>query len=462
MIFESRKWEEIEVGQTAEFKRLCTADDFYVFAAASGNHNPVHLEAEDGDGDGVKEAYAPGMFVASLITAVLGNQLPGPGTLYRSQSLRFHDRAVAGEELCARVEVVEKLEGGMLRLKTEVTRVGDNAVIVEGEAVVVAPKNHLKFDALEVPGLISQRHRHFEKLLEKAEPLPDLVTAVVCPEEPVSLDGAILAAEHKIIEPLLIGHPEKIMAAAKELGRGVTKFEILPAETARDAARMAVELVNEGRAGAVMKGHLHTDALLKPMLDKATGLRVGKRFTHVFVMDVPGVVHPLIVTDAAINIAPDLETKVHIVQNAIDVAISIGIEVPKVGVLSAVETVTPAIPSSLDAALLSKMAERGQIKGGDVDGPLAMDNAVDLGAARTKGIRSNVAGRAEVLVAPGIDSANMLAKQLAYISHAEGAGLVLGAKVPVILNSRSDSGMARLASCAVASIHYHRTVGSQL
>ncbi|WP_337957656.1 MaoC/PaaZ C-terminal domain-containing protein [Thioclava marina] len=141
MIFESRKWEEIEVGQTAEFKRLCTADDFYVFAAASGNHNPVHLEAEDGDGDGVKEAYAPGMFVASLITAVLGNQLPGPGTLYRSQSLRFHDRAVAGEELCARVEVIEKLEGGMLRLKTEVTRVGDNAVIVEGEAVVVAPKN---------------------------------------------------------------------------------------------------------------------------------------------------------------------------------------------------------------------------------------------------------------------------------------------------------------------------------
>ncbi|MAQ38009.1 MULTISPECIES: bifunctional enoyl-CoA hydratase/phosphate acetyltransferase [Thioclava] len=461
MMFESRKWDEIEVGQSAELKRLCTADDFYVFAAASGNHNPVHLEAEDGDGDGQKEAYAPGMFVASLITAVLGNLLPGPGTLYRSQSLRFHDLAAAGQELCARVEVLEKLPGDLLRMKTEVRRVGDDALIVEGEAEVHAPQKHLKFDALEVPGLISQRHRHFEKLLEKAEPLPDLVTAVVCPEEPVSLDGALLAAEHHLIEPLLIGHPEKIMSVAKELGRDVTKFEILPAETARDAARMAVQLVNEGRAGAVMKGHLHTDALLKPMLDKATGLRIGKRFTHVFVMDVPGVVHPLIVTDAAINIAPDLETKVHIVQNAIDVAISIGIEVPKVGVLSAVETVTPAIPSSLDAALLSKMAERGQITGGEVDGPLAMDNAVDLAAARTKGIRSAVAGRAEVLVAPGIDSANMLAKQLAYISHAEGAGLMLGAKVPVILNSRSDSGMARLASAAVASIHYHRTCGDR-
>jgi phosphate butyryltransferase len=205
-----------------------------------------------------------------------------------------------------------------------------------------------------------------------------------------------------------------------------------------------------------MKGHLHTDDLLKPMLDKQTGLRVGRRFTHIFVMDVPGVPHPLLVTDAAINIAPDLETKVDIVQNAIDLAISIGIEVPKVGVLSAVETVNPSIPSSLDAALLSKMAERGQIKGGIVDGPLAMDNAVDIGAARTKGLRGEVAGHAEVLVAPGIDAANMLAKQLAYISHAEGAGLVLGARVPVILNSRSDSAMARLASAAVAAIHQNR------
>jgi phosphate butyryltransferase len=178
-------------------------------------------------------------------------------------------------------------------------------------------------------------------------------------------------------------------------------------------------------------------------------------------MDVPGVSHPLLVTDAAINIAPDLETKMDIVQNAIDLAISIGIAVPKVGVLSAVETVNPAIPSSIDAALLSKMAERGQIKGGVVDGPLAMDNAVDIGAARTKGLRGEVAGHAEVLVVPGIDAGNMLAKQLAYISHAEGAGLVLGAKVPVILNSRSDSSMARLASAAVAAIHHNRVNGGK-
>lgn len=457
MILENRMWEELQPGMKAELKRLCTADDFYVFAAASGNYNPVHLEEEDGDGDGQKEAYAPGMFVASLITAVLGNVLPGPGTLYRSQTLDFVQRANAGEELCARVEVLEKLVGGIVRMKTEVVRCSDEALIVTGEAEVIAPQKHMRFNALEAPGLISQRHRHFHILLERAQALPALATVVVCPEKGHALDGALISAEQGIIKPLLIGDPALIAAAAEEIGKDLSGYEILPALTHRDAARLAVQLVNEGRAECIMKGHLHTDDLLKPMLDKQTGLQIGRRFTHVFVMDVPGVAHPMIVTDAAINIAPDLETKVDIVQNAIDVAISIGIAEPKVGVLSAVETVNPAIPSSLDAALLSKMAERGQIKGGFVDGPLAMDNAVDIGAARTKGLRSAVAGHAEVLVAPGIDAANMLAKQLAYISHAEGAGLVLGARVPVILNSRSDSSMARLASAAVASIHQNRT-----
>lgn len=202
-----------------------------------------------------------------------------------------------------------------------------------------------------------------------------------------------------------------------------------------------------------MKGHMHTDTLLRALLDKQDGLRTGARLTHVFVMDVPGLSHPLLVTDAAINIAPDLKTKVDIVQNAIDLARAIGFDQPKVGVLSAVETVNPDIPSSIDAALLSKMAERGQICGGFVDGPLAMDNAVDLAAARTKGLAGAVAGRAEVLVVPNLDAGNMLAKQLTYISHAEGAGLVLGAKVPVILNSRADDDMARLASCAVAVLY---------
>ena len=288
----------------------------------------------------------------------------------------------------------------------------------------------------------------------QAKSLPAMPTAVVSPVDEKSLEGALLAAREGLIVPILIGHAEKIRAQAERQGQNLSVYEIIdvPGHDEHASAR-ACALVHEGRVGAVMKGHLHTDDLLRPMLDKTHGLRAGRRFTHVFVMDVPGQPEPVMVTDAAINIAPDLSTKVDICQNAIDLAISLGME-PRVGVLSAVEMVNPAIQSSMDAALLSKMAERGQIVGGWVDGPLAMDNAVDLGAARTKGLKGSVAGRANILVVPGLDAGNMLAKQLSFVSHAEGAGLVLGACVPVILNSRSDSSMSRLASCAVASIHH--------
>ena len=458
-IAENRTYDEIAVGDAAEIVRIATVDDFYVFASASGNHNPMHLARHDGDGDGVEEAVAPALWVASLISAVIGNILPGAGTLYRCQSLHFHARAHPGDELATRVTVTEKRPPDCIVMATEVRRRSDDKIILDGEAQVQAPSRKLVFNDLEVPGLVVQRHRHFDALIELAEPLAPLPTAVVCPEEPKSLGGALLGARHTIITPILVGDPDKIAAAAHEIGASLDGIEIVEATDHDRAANIAVDLVQSGRASALMKGHLHTDVLLHAALRKENGLRAGRRFTHVFVMDVPGVPHPLLVTDAAINITPDLRTKMDIVQNAIDLAISIGIEVPKVGVLSAVETVNPDIPSSLDAALLSKMAERGQIRGGEVDGPLAMDNAVDLAAARTKGITSDVAGRAEVLVVPNIDAGNMLAKQLAYISHAEGAGVVMGARVPIILNSRSDDDKARLASCAVAALHNARITG---
>jgi phosphotransacetylase/acyl dehydratase len=451
----NRVFDELQIGETAELRRLITADDLYVFASASGNFNPMHLPGRDGDGDGKVDAVAPGMLVASMISAVLGTLLPGPGTLYRSQSLTFHGRAHAGEELTCTVRVLAKEEGGTVRLATEVRHSGTGMLLVDGEALVQAPQTSFHIDDLEVPGLIVQRHRHFEALLEKARPLPPLVTAVVCPEDVNSLGGAILAAEEGIITPVLVGNARRISEVARELNADISGFDLIDTASHK-ASETACGLVREGRAGAVMKGHLHTDELLRPMLDKVNGLRAGRRFTHVFVMDVPGMSHPLLVTDAAINIAPDLATKIDIVQNAIDLAISIGIDPPRAGVLSAVETVNPAIQSSIDAALLSKMADRGQIKNGLVDGPLAMDNAVSLAAARTKNIRGDVAGQANILVVPGIDAGNMLAKQLAFISHAEGAGLVLGAQVPVILNSRSDGRMSRLASCAVAALHQAR------
>lgn len=456
----NRTFAELEPGESAEIKRLITTDDLFAFAACSGNYNPLHLSdakwsepQELASSSSTQQRVAPGLFVASLISAVLGTQLPGAGTLYRRQHLEFHERAHAGEELICRVKVIEKQADGLVLLQTTVHRLVDDALIVSGEALVSAPSTHIEAN-IALPGLVVQRHRHFEHLLEKVRPLQPLPMAVVCPTETNALAGALLAARESVIVPILIGRADAIRRAAEQLQEDLSGFEMIDVQGSDDAvAAKACAIVREGRAAAVMKGHLHTDDLLRPMLDKTHGLRGGRRFTHVFVMDVPGMPEPLIVTDAAINIAPDLATKVDICQNAIDLARSIGME-PRVGVLSAVETVNPAIQSSIDAALLSKMADRGQIRGGLVEGPLAMDNAVDLGAARTKGLKGGVAGQANILLVPGLDAGNMLAKQLAYISHAEGAGVVLGAKVPVILNSRSDSAMSRLASCAVAALHH--------
>lgn len=457
---ENRTFDELQVGDAAELRRIVTGDDLFVFATASGNHNPLHLPGYDLNGDGRKdEVTAPSMWVGSLISAVLGNILPGAGTRYRSQSFEFLGRASAGDDLVARVRLTEKRADGTVVFATFVYREQPEELLLQGEAVVEAPREKFSFEEQDVPGLLVERHRHFDALVARAEPLPPLAVAVVAPEEPNSLGGALLAARHTLITPILIGARARIEAAAKESGESLDGIEIIDIADHAAASNAAVDLVADGRAQAVMKGHLHTDDLLRAALRKERGLRAGRRFTHIFVMDVPGLAHPLLVTDAAINISPDLPTKVDIVQNAIDLAISLGIATPKVGVLSAVETVNPQILSSVDAALLSKMAERGQIRGGVVDGPLAMDNAIDIAAARTKGITSPVAGRAEVLVVPDLDAGNMLAKQLTYISHAEGAGLVMGAKVPIILTSRADSAKARLASCAVAAVHHARISG---
>jgi len=444
-------WDKLEPGMEATRTRLCVADDLYVFAHASGNLNPMHIPEADGDGDGAPEAIAPSAWVAALISSVLGNDLPGPGTLYLSQELRFTARAMAGDTLTAGVRLREKGADRLAIFDVWVSR--GEETIAEGIVHVQAPARAVSFDGSDVPGLTVQSHRHFDALIARAEPLPPIPTAVVAPEEPNSLAGALLGARHTLITPILVGDRAKIEAAAREIGADISHLEIEDVPDHRAAAARGVALVHEGRAGAVMKGHLHTDELLSPIVARETGLRIGRRLSHVFVMDVPGLDHLLMVTDAAINILPDLETKVDIVQNAIELAHALGIAEPRVGVLSAVETVTPKIPSTLDAAALSKMADRGQITGGIVDGPLAMDNAVDVDAARTKGLRGHVAGRAEILVVPNMEAGNMLAKQLSFIAHAEAGGIVIGARCPVILTSRADDDAARLASCAVAALY---------
>jgi phosphate butyryltransferase len=453
MILQNRPYDTLSIGDSAELRRLCTVEDLIVFANASGNHNPAHLAMADINHDGRPDAWAPALWVGSLISAVLGNMLPGPGAIYRAQDFRFTGRAQAGDELLARVEVLEKLPESRVRLSTTVRRVGDGAIILEGVADVVAPTEPLRFEDAAIPGLILRRHVHFDALIARAEPLPPIPTAVVAPEDEPSLGGALLGRDHTLIAPVLVGRRSRIEAAAEALDASLTGVEIVDVSDPAQAADAAAKLVRDGRAQALMKGKLHTDDLLRAVLAKENGLRTRRRLSHVFVMDVPGMAHPLLVTDAAINIAPDLRTKADIVQNAIDLARSLGIEQPKVGVLSAIETVNPDLPSSVDGALLAKMAERGQITGGLVDGPLAMDNAVSVAAARIKGIHSPVAGHAEILVAPDLDAGNMLAKQLTHIAGAEGAGVVLGARAPIVLTSRADDDKARLASCAVAAIH---------
>lgn len=295
-------------------------------------------------------------------------------------------------------------------------------------------------------------HDKYNRLIARAKALPPLPTAVAHPCDESSLSAAIDAARLGIIAPFLVGPEARIKAVAEKGGFDLGGLEIIDASHSHAAAARAVELVREGRAEALMKGSLHTDELLGEVVKKETGLRTGRRISQCFVMDVPQHAEALIITDAAVNIAPTLEDKVDIVQNAIDLAHALGVAEVRVAILSAMETVNPKVLSTLEAAALCKMADRGQITGALLDGPLALDNAISEEAARIKGIRSQVAGRANVLVAPDLEAANMLAKSLSFLARADAAGIVLGARAPVILTSRADSVTTRLASCAVAAL----------
>ena len=295
----------------------------------------------------------------------------------------------------------------------------------------------------------------FHQFLERCKHLPAITTAVVWPQSDVALRGTIEAAVAGLIEPTIIGDEPELKALAARIGVDISAYPILQADTEGKAAELGVAMCRSGNAQAMMKGSLHTDELMKVAMQRDTGLRTSRRISHVFVMDTPAYPRTLLITDAAINITPELEDKVHIVQNAIDLAHALGIPEPKVALLSAVETVNPKIKSTLDAAALCKMADRGQITGGILDGPLAFDTAVSAKAAAIKKLQSPVAGQADILVVPDLESGNMLAKQLEYLGGAQLAGIVLGARVPTILTSRADSAETRLTSCAVAVLlHY--------
>lgn len=293
----------------------------------------------------------------------------------------------------------------------------------------------------------------YDRLIEMARGNEPTATVVVHPCDETSLRGAIQAAEGGLIEPLLVGPESKIRSVAAASNLDIDRYEVIDAPHSHASAARGVELVRQARAEVLMKGSLHTDELMKEVTSGATGLRTGRRISHVFAMDVPSYPETLFITDAAINIAPDLDAKVDIVQNAIDLYRDIGLGVPRVAILSAVETVTTKIPSTIDAAALCKMADRGQITGALLDGPLAFDNAISPEAAEIKGIKSEVAGRAQILVVPDLEAGNMLAKNLTFLAKADAAGIVLGARAPIVLTSRADSVRSRMASCAVAVLY---------
>ena len=302
---------------------------------------------------------------------------------------------------------------------------------------------------------VAAPHAKYDRLIARAKEVPPATTVVVHPCDETSLRGAVDAAQTGIIKPILVGPAAKIAATARQFGLDISRCEVVDAPHSDAAAARGVALIHEGKGELLMKGSLHTDELMREVTASKTGLRTARRISHVFVMDVPTYAETLFITDAAINIFPDLDAKRDIVQNAIDLFTQVGLGTPRVAILSAVETVTTKIPSTIDAAALCKMADRGQITGGLLDGPLAFDNAIDPEAARIKGITSPVAGRAQILVVPDLEAGNMLAKNLSFLARADAAGIVLGARVPIVLTSRADSVRARMASCAVAVLYAH-------
>lgn len=452
---ENLTYDELSVGQSARLIRTLTLADIQAFAAVSGDTNPAHLDPEYANDTLFHGVIAHGMWGGALISALLGTQFPGPGTIYLQQDLHFSRPVRIGDTLSVSVTITAK-DDAKKRVDLDCEVLNQNAErVLYGSARVLAPTQKVRRPRASVPHIqLFDPEARFKALLAKGAGLQALRCAVVHPCDPESLSGALDAARHGLIVPVLIGPASKVDKVAADAGLDLTGIERVDVSHSHAAAETAAALAAKGNVAILMKGSLHTDELLHAVLAEPA-LRTGRRMSHVFRFDVPMYTKPLMVTDAALNIRPSLREKVDIVQNAIDLAHILGVAQPKVAILSAVETVNPDLPSTLDAAALCKMADRGQIRGGLLDGPLAFDNAISPHAAQVKNIVSDVAGDADILAVPDLESGNMLSKQLEYLAGASGAGLVLGAKVPIALTSRADGPSTRVASALLALLAAH-------
>ena len=449
LFIENRTFDEMTIGETASLSRTVTQRDIDLFATVTGDVNPAHVDPAYAETDMFHHIIIHGMWGAGLISAALGTELPGPGTIYLGQDLHFRRPVNIGDTITATLTVKEKnAEKHDVTLDCVCTNQGGDAVIT-GSAFTRAPTVKVRRRRVTLPDVRVARHPEVQAILARAGGGAPIATAIVFPVDAPSLLAALDAAAAGFIRPVLIGPAAVIKAVAQAAALDISGLSIVEATDAPQAAAKAVALARSGDVAMLMKGDLHTDTFMHPALAADTGLRTGRHISHVYLVDVPDYPRPLLLTDVAINIRPTLGEKVSIVQNAIDFAHVIGIARPRVAILAAVETVNDRMPSTVDAAALCKMAERGQITGGVLDGPLAFDNAVNEAAAAEKGIVSEVAGRADILVVPDLEAGNMLAKDLTFLSGAEAAGVVIGARVPIIVTSRADSTTTRLASCAL-------------
>lgn len=444
-------FDELTVGQQASLNKLLTQKDIKLFAAVSGDINPAHMDPEYAKSDIFQGIVGHGMWSASLISTLLGTVLPGPGTIYLEQDIKFKKPVRINDTITVTVIVHEKKDDKPIVIFDckGVNKRGET--VMEGLATVLAPTKKVRAPKINLPDVELHTHDRLQSIIQSCQRKKVISTAVVHPVKASVLEAVNDAVKTKLINPILIGPVKKIKSAAQEKDIDISEWKLINTEHSDAAAAKAAELAAEGQVDAIMKGALSTNELLSAIVS-VKALRTKYRISHAYLMDIPSYHKPLIITDAAVNIAPNMSEKADICQNAINLWRTVFGESkkPKVAILAAIGLINPKMQATVDAATLCKMSDRGQIINAVLDGPLAFDSAINKQAAMEKGIQSSVAGDPDILLVPEIESGNILAKQLTFLGHADAAGIVLGARIPIILTSRADSLRVRLLSCALA------------
>ena len=452
-------FDELQVGQSASLTRTLTQKDIELFALVSGDVNPAHLDKSYADDSLFRGVIGHGMWSGGLISTVLGTVMPGPGTIYMGQDMKFLAPVRIGDEITVTLTVQSKHESKPIVIFDCICTNPEGTVVVQGTSKVLAPTEKIHVDRPQLPNVEIYDNDHYKRVLAQCEGLKALKTAVVFPVQEDSLDTVVEVTEQGLIEPVLIGPKTVIKRVAKEAGIKLnSKWEIVSAQTPYEAAQKAVAMASKGEVDAIMRGAIIIKDLLKAVIAPKSGLLTDRRISHAHLLNIPTYHKPLIITDTMINIAPTIKHKFDITQNAIDLWHMLfaegDLDEAKVALLAAIDYVDIDMPATTDAAALAKMGDRGQITGAILDGPLAFDSVISTRAIETGRLESSVAGDADILVVPNIESGNALAKQMVYLGHADAAGVVLGAKVPIILlaGGRETTIRTRMLSCALAQL----------